>query len=75
MSSSFGTLFRLTTFGESHGTGVGAVVDGCPPKIKLSETGPEQTDDFTKRSGPGRHMVRDSKWQNSGKPDCADSEK
>jgi len=37
MSSSFGTLFRLTTFGESHGTGVGAVVDGCPPKIKLSE--------------------------------------
>ena len=37
MSSSFGTLFRVTTFGESHGTGVGAVIDGCPPKIKLSE--------------------------------------
>ncbi|MEJ2100510.1 MAG: chorismate synthase [Desulfobacterales bacterium] len=37
MSSSFGTLFRLTTFGESHGTGVGAVIDGCPPEIKLSE--------------------------------------
>ncbi|MEE8414894.1 MAG: chorismate synthase [Desulfobacterales bacterium] len=37
MSSSFGTLFRITTFGESHGSGVGAVVDGCPPKITLSE--------------------------------------
>jgi len=37
MSSSFGTLFRITTFGESHGTGVGAVIDGCPPKITLSE--------------------------------------
>jgi chorismate synthase len=36
MSSSFGTLFRVTTFGESHGTGVGAVIDGCPPKIRLS---------------------------------------
>ncbi len=38
MSSSFGTLFRVTTFGESHGAGVGAVIDGCPPKIKLSKT-------------------------------------
>ena len=37
MSSSFGTLFRVTTFGESHGAGVGVVIDGCPPKIKLSE--------------------------------------
>ncbi len=37
MSSSFGTLFRITTFGESHGPSVGAVVDGCPPKITLSE--------------------------------------
>ena len=38
MSSSFGTLFRVTTFGESHGLGIGAVVDGCPPKIALDET-------------------------------------
>ena len=38
MSSSFGTLFRVTTFGESHGQGVGAVIDGCPPKIPLDET-------------------------------------
>jgi chorismate synthase len=37
MSSSFGTLFRVSTFGESHGVGVGAVVDGCPPNLELSE--------------------------------------
>jgi chorismate synthase len=37
MSSSFGTLLRVTTFGESHGKGVGAVLDGCPAKIRLSE--------------------------------------
>src|SRR5438046_643465 len=37
MSSSFGTLFRVTTFGESHGPAVGAVVDGCPPRLPLTE--------------------------------------
>jgi len=37
MSSSFGTLFRVATFGESHGVGVGAVVDGCPPNLELGE--------------------------------------
>jgi chorismate synthase len=37
MSSAFGTIFRVTTFGESHCKGVGAVVDGCPPNLKLSE--------------------------------------
>ena len=37
MSSTFGTIFRVTTFGESHCKGVGAVVDGCPPAIDLSE--------------------------------------
>ncbi len=37
MSSTFGTLFRVTTFGESHCKGVGAVVDGCPPNLALEE--------------------------------------
>jgi chorismate synthase len=37
MSNTFGTLFRVTTFGESHGKAVGAVVDGCPPRIALTE--------------------------------------
>jgi chorismate synthase len=38
MANSFGQLFRITTWGESHGGGVGVVVDGCPPRLKLSET-------------------------------------
>lgn len=37
MGSTFGQLFRITTFGESHGGGVGVVIDGCPPRIPLSE--------------------------------------
>ena len=36
MASSFGHLFRLSTFGESHGGGVGVVVDGCPPRLPLT---------------------------------------
>ncbi len=35
--STFGKVFRATTWGESHGTAVGAVVDGCPPGLALSE--------------------------------------
>ena len=35
MGSSFGTLFRITTFGESHGPGLGVVVDGCPAQLPL----------------------------------------
>ena len=37
MANTFGHLFRITTWGESHGGGVGVVVDGCPPRLKLSE--------------------------------------
>src|SRR4030088_253807 len=37
MGSSFGQLFRIATWGESHGGGVGVVIDGCPPRIELSE--------------------------------------
>ncbi|MBW2689308.1 MAG: chorismate synthase [Deltaproteobacteria bacterium] len=37
MSSSLGTLFRVSTFGESHGVGVGAIVDGCPAGLHLCE--------------------------------------
>jgi chorismate synthase len=35
MSSQHGTIFRIATFGESHGGGVGVVVDGCPPRLAL----------------------------------------
>mgnify|MGYP000202706316 CR=1 FL=1 len=36
MGNTFGHLFRITTFGESHGGGVGVVIDGCPPKLEIS---------------------------------------
>jgi chorismate synthase len=35
--NSFGHLFRITTFGESHGPAIGCVIDGCPPGLKLAE--------------------------------------
>ena len=35
--NTFGKLFRFTTWGESHGPAIGCVVDGCPPRIKISE--------------------------------------
>ena len=38
MGSTFGELFRVTTFGESHGPAVGAVIDGCPPRLALDLT-------------------------------------
>ena len=37
MGNTFGQLFRVTTFGESHGGGIGVVIDGCPPKIDISQ--------------------------------------
>ncbi|MBK1791797.1 chorismate synthase [Persicirhabdus sediminis] len=36
MPSTFGNLFRISTWGESHGGGVGVVIDGCPPNIEIS---------------------------------------
>lgn len=36
MGNIFGHLFRITTFGESHGGGVGVVIDGCPPRLEIS---------------------------------------
>jgi len=50
MSNSFGQLFRITTWGESHGGGVGVVIDGCPPRIPLSESD-IQTDLDRRRPG------------------------
>src|ERR1044072_6190324 len=37
MGNTFGHLFRITTWGESHGGAVGVVLDGCPPRLRLSE--------------------------------------
>ncbi|TQV61450.1 MAG: chorismate synthase, partial [Halothiobacillaceae bacterium] len=35
--NTFGTLFTVTSFGESHGLAIGCIVDGCPPGMALSE--------------------------------------
>ena len=38
--NTFGHFFRLTTWGESHGPGIGAVIDGCPPGVGLAVPSP-----------------------------------
>ncbi|MDE2333325.1 MAG: chorismate synthase [Rhodospirillales bacterium] len=48
--NSFGQLFRVTTWGESHGPAIGAVVDGCPPRIALAEA---DIQPFLDRRRPG----------------------
>ena len=49
--SSFGNIFRITTWGESHGAGVGVVVDGCPAGLSLSE---EDIQVYLNRRKPGQ---------------------
>ncbi|HSW96741.1 MAG TPA: chorismate synthase [Candidatus Saccharimonadales bacterium] len=52
--NTFGHLFRITTFGESHGGAVGCVVDGCPPGIEISEAEIQQEMD---RRKPGQSEI------------------
>jgi chorismate synthase len=63
MGNTFGTLFRISTWGESHGGSVGVVIDGCPPGLKLCEEDiqveldrrrPGQSDITTPRNEPDR---------------------
>ena len=54
MGSSFGQLFRITTWGESHGGGVGVVIDGCPPRIELSDADIQRELD---RRRPGQSAI------------------
>lgn len=49
--STFGTVFRITTWGESHGKGIGVVIDGCPAGLKLSS---EDIQKFLDRRKPGQ---------------------
>lgn len=52
--NTFGRLFRVTTFGESHGPGLGAIVDGCPPGLTLTEA--DLMADLERRR-PGRNRL------------------
>lgn len=54
MPNTFGHLFRITTWGESHGGGVGVVVDGCPSKLALSEADIQRDLD---RRRPGQSKI------------------
>ncbi|MEM6761964.1 MAG: chorismate synthase, partial [Pseudomonadota bacterium] len=55
--NTFGHLFRVTTFGESHGPMIGGVVDGCPPGIPLSLTTIQSFMD-RRRPGQSRHTTQ-----------------
>ena len=52
--NSFGQLFRITTFGESHGGAVGVVLDGCPPEIQITE---EEIQKELDRRRPGQSKI------------------
>jgi chorismate synthase len=52
--NTFGTLFTVTTFGESHGPALGCIVDGCPPGMEISEAD-IQPDLERRRTGTSRH--------------------
>lgn len=55
--NTFGTLFTLTTFGESHGPAIGGVVDGCPPGLSLCAED-LQTDLDRRKPGTSRHVTQ-----------------
>ena len=55
--STIGTLFRVTTFGESHGPAIGCVVDGCPPGMELAEADIQPELD-RRRPGTSRHVTQ-----------------
>lgn len=70
--NSFGHLFRVTTFGESHGPAIGCVVDGCPPGIALTEEDiqgdldrrkPGQSKYVTQRKEPDRVRILSGVFQ------------
>jgi len=55
--NTFGHLFRVTTFGESHGPAIGCIVDGCPPGLLLSEAD-IQVELDRRRPGTSRHVTQ-----------------
>ena len=51
MGSIYGDIFRISTFGESHGKAIGVIIDGCPSGISLSE---EDIQEYLDRRKPGQ---------------------
>ena len=54
MGNSFGNLFKISSWGESHGGGIGVVIDGCPPRLPLTE---EDIQPFLDRRRPGQSKI------------------
>ena len=76
--NSFGHLFRVTTFGESHGPAIGCVVDGCPPGIPLTEADiqpwldrrkPGQSKYVTQRKEPDQVRILSGVFQDERMPE------
>ena len=55
--NTFGQLFTVTTFGESHGAGIGCIIDGCPPNLALSEADIQPELD-RRKPGTSRHVTQ-----------------
>ena len=79
--NSFGAFFRVTTFGESHGVGVGCVIDGCPPLLALDEkrdsarfgspqARPIKICHAAQRAGRGGNFIRRFRRENDRRADC-----
>ncbi len=73
MGNTFGQLFRITTWGESHGGGIGVVIDGCPPRVSLGEADiqreldrrrPGQSDIVTQRDEADRCQILSGVFEN-----------
>lgn len=62
--STYGEIFRVTTWGESHGEALGAVIDGCPAGLELSE---EDIQPWLDRRSPGKEDITSSKRRESDK--------
>ena len=54
MGNSFGSLFKISSWGESHGGGIGVVIDGCPPRLPLNE---DDVQPFLDRRRPGQSKI------------------
>src|SRR3954470_24171746 len=77
--NTFGHLFRVTTFGESHGPAIGCVVDGCPPGIALTEADiqpfveerrPRQSKFVTQRQEPDTVKILSGTFQDERMPEA-----
>jgi chorismate synthase len=62
-SNSFGTLFKITTWGESHGSEIGVVIDGCPAGLAISE---EEINQALKKRAPGQTRHTSSRLEQDG---------